>query len=179
MFDLAGLDDDDLSGMEDELGAARRRYRPIAAHRGRSTAVRRMVPAVPGVPPAAVRQYPLGFGAGAFIVGGATTLTLTARPQLPFQGNRLVFDVTRTNAGGTATGLLTITALSVGQANQLVSATALPAEAFRPDAVSVALALSPATPGIDITLTVVISAAPTAAGDRVDFSAMLIGPTIS
>lgn len=180
---LGAAFDWDLAGeyAEDELGAIRVPSRYPGARRTRRGRLKRaqfmnaVVPKVPGVPAPGARNFPLGFGTHQFAAGGATAAVLTARPQRPFKGSRLVVSIAR--AGASATGLVTITQLAVGQNNQLVSAQALPAEGFLPDAFQTVLSLDPATPGIDIVLGIAISAAPTTT-DTVDVSAMLIGDTI-
>lgn len=121
------------------------------------------------------RLQPLGFGASAFTAASGTVLSLQATPQRPFKGQRLVVDITRT--GASATGLITITRLDVGTANQLVSSGPLSAAAFAATAFDVNLQLDPATPGILIVVQFAISAAP-AAADRVDFSATMFGTAV-
>jgi len=137
--------------------------------------VNKLVPSVPGVPAVGARNFPLGFGAVTFVNAGLTQFNLVANPQRPFKGARLVIDVRR--SAGALAELVTVTTLNIGQNNQLVSSAALPAEAFRPDGFDTVLSLDPATPGIDITLGIAISAAP-GVGETVAVSAMLIGNTI-
>jgi hypothetical protein len=132
-------------------------------------------PAVPGVPSPGARNFPLGFGSVTFVNAGQTSFNLTANPQRPFKGHRLVIDVRR-SSGATAE-LVEITQLNVGQGNQLMSAAALPAEAFRPDSFDTKLSLDPSTPGIDIVIGLQVSAAPGVA-DTITVGAMLIGDTI-
>lgn len=132
-------------------------------------------PAIPGVPKAGARNFPLGFGSILFEFGGVTQFNLVANPQRPFKGARLVIDVRR--SAGAIAELVTVTSLNIGQNNQLVSSAALPAEAFRPDGFDTVLSLDPATPGIDITLGIAVSAAP-ANGETIAVSAMIIGDTI-
>ena len=179
MFDdeLAGYDDDD------ELGALRipsrygRRALPTSrrVQRAKRAYINKIAPQIPGVPAAGARNFPLGFGSFTFVNGGVTSAILTASPQRPFKGARLVVDVKR--SAGAVAELLTITSLTVGQNNQLVSAAQLPAEAFLPGSFQTMLSLDPATPGIDITLALALSAAP-GVGETVSVSAMLIGDTI-
>lgn len=137
--------------------------------------INKIQPAIPGVPKAGARNFPLGFGTATFVNGGPTAFDLVANPQRPFKGARLVIDVRRSAAA--LAELVTVTSLNIGQNNQLVSSAALPAEAFRPDGFDTVLSLDPATPGIAITLGIAISAAP-AAGETVAISAMIIGDTI-
>jgi len=178
---LGAMFDDDLAGYEDELGAIRVPSRYSRARRGRRASLKRakyvnaIAPKIPGVPAPGARNFPLGFGSFTFVNAGVTVATLTANPQRPFKGARLVVDVKR--SAGAVAELVTITALNIGQNNQLVSAAALPAEAFLPGSFQTMLSLDPATPGIDITLQMAISAAP-GVGETVAVSAMLIGDTI-
>jgi hypothetical protein len=168
---------DDLSDIGDdigslEMGAFRRRRR--GGGRKRYPA-RMLVPQTPGVPMPGMRLQPLGLGATAFTNVSGTLLALTARPQRPFKGLRLVLDITRT--GATSTGLVTVTRLDIGTQNQLVSSGALSAGAFAATAFDVNLQLDPATPGIDITVQLSISAAPTTT-DRVDISGTIFGTAV-
>ncbi len=137
--------------------------------------INKIQPAIPGVPAAGARNFPLGFGSAIFVNAGVTQFNLVANPQRPFKGARLVIDVRR--SAGALAELVTVTSLNIGQNNQLVSSAALPAEAFRPDGFDTVLSLDPATPGIDITLGLAISAAP-GVGETVAVSAMIIGDTI-
>jgi hypothetical protein len=194
--DLADLEDvedlEDMIGLE--IGRRRRGGRGRGRGRGRAAAqrgmtrrggggmfsspgvpARRLIPRVPGVPMPGARLQPLGFGSSAFTVASGTVLSLTATPQRPFKGQRLVVDITRT--GATATGLITITRLDVGTANQLVSSGPLAAAAFAATAFDVNLELDPATPGILIVVQLAISVAP-AAADRVDFAAVMFGTAV-
>lgn len=174
---------DDLADLDDIVGLeiGRRRQRRQKQRRGggaarwQSVPGRRLIPRVPGVPMPGARLQPLGFGASAFTAASGTVLSLTASPQRPFKGQRLVVDITRT--GASATGLVTITRLDVGTANQLVSSGSLGAAAFAATAFDVNLELDPATPGILIVVQFAISAAP-AAADRVDFSATMFGTAV-
>lgn len=179
---LGAMFDDELED-DDELGARSFGRYSRGRSRGGSRAlsarkrnyVRKISPVIPGVPSAGARNYPLGFGVALFGAATATSILLQASPQRPFKGHRLVVDAGRT--GASATGLVTITALNVGQNNQLVSGEALPAEAFAANSFGTGLSLDPATPGITIALQLAISALPTGT-DTVAVSAMLIGNTI-
>ena len=169
--DLADIGDDDLGSLEVGIRNPFRRRRGG----GRGIPRRSLIPSTPGVPMPGVRLQPLGLGATAFTAASGTILALTAQPQRPFKGQRLVVDITRT--GASATGLVTITRLDVGTANQLVASSALSAAAFAPTAFDVNLQLDPATPGITITVQFAISAAPVAA-DRVDIGATILGTSV-
>lgn len=184
---------DDLADVGDDLDLAdvgwnpfrRRRKAPArrAAARAPSAArmptravpAARLLPQIPGVPARGLGEQPLGFGATAFTATSGTLLTLTASPQRPFRGRRLIIDITRT--GASATGLVTVTRLDVGVDNQLPGSGSIAAASFAANAVGVNLDLDPATPGVNVTLQLNISAAPTMT-DRVDVAATLIGETV-
>ena len=141
----------------------------------RSSAARRLLPQVPGVPARGLGEQPLGFGSSAFTATSGTLLTLTASPQRPFRGRRLIVDLTRT--GTTSTGLVTLVRLDVGVDNQLPGSGAIAVSTFANNSVGVNLDMDPATPGVTITLQFNVSAAPTTT-DRIDFAAALIGETV-
>lgn len=183
---LEGLSDMDvLNGLEDaELGARVRAQRsvnrgrmPFQAPAGLSqqAPIRSLVAPISGVPARGLRKSYLPMGAIAFIVGGLTSLPITVQPQKPFRPMRVVFDFARSNAGGSANGLLTMTDLSVGQNRQPAAAGAAPLGAFAPTAFDVDVDFDPANTSINVSAQVAISAAPTVAGDRVDVSGVLFG----
>ncbi len=174
--DLSGAWDDDVGTLElaDYVGARRRAARRRAPM-GRAIPARQLIPQVPGVPAPAVRLQPLGLGATAFTAASGTLLQLQASPQRPFQGQRLILDITRT--GASATGLVTVTRLDVGTDNQLVGAGAISANAFQPTAFDANVRFAPATPGVLITVQLNISAAP-AMADRVDIGGTIFGTTV-
>lgn len=134
--------------------------------------LRQLAPQVAGVPQRGLRKTWLPLGAIAFVAGGGTTLNLVVQSQRPFRGTRLVFDFART--GATATGLLTLTQIVVGQDNQPAAQGAAPLAAFGPTAFDVDIDLDPTGPGINFTTTIAISALP-AGADRVDVSGVLFG----
>lgn len=187
---------DDLSDLDDDIGTLEladyvgspwsrmrqmRRRAPARGRYGMQSAAARKVPArqlipqVPGVPLPGVRLQPLGLGATAFTATSGTLLQLQASPQRPFQGQRLILDITRT--GATATGLVTVTRLDVGTDNQLVGSGAISANAFAPTAFDANVRFAPATPGVLITVQMNISAAPTMT-DRVDVGGTIFGTTV-
>lgn len=162
---------DEYIGDDELLGA-----RAMVKHRAppiRAIAQRQLVTPMPGVPKAGPRLEPVGFPAFAFVVAGATTIAQTTRPQKPFKGSRLVIDIART--GATATGLITVVSLKIGARDVLVNANPIGAGTFAANAFGVELMMDEATPGIDIVLTLATSAAPTAAGDRIDIAATIVG----
>jgi len=188
-----------LLGGADELGAINllSRYRSRrgsvtrrgAAPTGRAQIIRRMAalqakkrnyvnkiaPAIPGLPAPGARNFPLGFDTFTFVNAGVTQTTLTANPQKPFKGARLMVQVNRSS--GAVAELVSINNLDVGTGNQLVSSQSLPAEGFAAGAFDTMLSLDPATPGILIVLGIAISATPPV-GETITVSAMLIGNTI-
>jgi len=137
--------------------------------------VQKIAPAIPGLPAPGARNFPLGFGSFVFVNGGVTTTDLTANPQKPFKGARLVVVVNR--SAGALAPLVTVNDLDVGTGNQLVSSQSLPAEGFAPQAYDVVLSLDPATPGILVVLGIGVTVAPPV-GETISVSAMLIGNTI-
>lgn len=139
------------------------------------TPARALIPGVPGVPNPGVRIQPLGLGATAFTAASGTLLTLQASPQRPFKGQRLIVDITRT--GATSTGLVTISRFDIGTSNQLVGAGSISAGAFAATAFDANVSIDPATPGIQVTLTFNVSAAPGGA-DRIDVGATLFGTSV-
>lgn len=105
-------------------------------------------------------MFPLGLGVATFNAGSGLNLTLTARPQRAFRGERLV--LTSVRDGASTDGLLvTITDIKIGDVSQKVGGGALPANVFSNDAFGVRLMLDAAVPGVDITLSLTISGAPT------------------
>lgn len=125
---------------------------------------------VPGGPVDAQLMSPLGIGAGT-LSSVALVLLLTAKPQRPFRGERLVVDIRR--SAGAVNVNVRITDFKIGENSQLVGSNALPADTFSPLAEGVRLALTPATPGVDIVLRFETTAVPV--GETVDVSAAIIG----
>jgi len=149
--------------------------RIMALQAKKANYINKIAPAIPGVIQPGARNFPLGFGSFTFVNAGPTQTNLTALPQKPFKGARLMVQVNRSAAA--VAELVTITNLDVGTGNQLVSSDALPAEGFAATAFDTGLSLDPATPGIQIVLGIAISATP-AVGQTISVSAMLIGNTI-
>lgn len=174
--DLSDLDDVGSLELADYVGARKRVAR--RRQQGQRVPARMLIPQVPGVPMPGARLQPLGLGTTAFTVGGGTLQQLQASPQRPFMGQRLIVDVTRTNAGGSATGLVTVSRLDVGTSNQLVGSQSISANAFEPTAFDANVRFDPATPGVLITVQFNITAAPTVAGDRVDIGGTIFGTTV-
>lgn len=175
--DLADLGDDLVGSLElADVGArfGRRRRSP----RGRSINPRRLVPRVPGAPGIIVGLQPLPLGTVVFTPTSGTLLQLVARPQRPFKGQRLV--IARGNLGAGAPGLIVnVLRLEIGTNNQFVFGGAgVPIDAFQAGAFDTNMMLQPATPGVDITLQLQISAAP-GAGESVTVSGAMWGTVIA
>jgi len=172
-LDLLGDDDDDD---DDMMGLRIRRFRKRGGRRAFKRAfARRLVSRTPGAPSVGPKNWPLGFTTVAFLLGGATTLRATARPQRPFKGSRLVVDIAR--SGATATGQIIINSFSVGQINQLVSAQPVGAGTFAATAFGVSLAIDQSQPGIDLTIDYTTSLLP-AGTDRIDVATTVIGAAV-
>lgn len=135
----------------------------------------RIIPTIPGAPAIGVKLQPLGFGNVTFSASSGTALAASTRPQKPFKGRRLVVDIAR--SGATSTGLVSITALSVGVNNQLVSQGAVGAGAFAAGAFDCNVEMSACSSALDITVNYAISAAPTTA-DTVVVGTTLFGETV-
>lgn len=167
-------DDDDVGALMD-VGARFRRRSSFGKVRQVPASLRpapALMAAFPGAPPVSEKEIPLGFGTQNFTSTSGTTLTFTARPQAVFRGRRLIIDLTRT--GASATGLITLTSLLIGTRNQLVGTAGIIVSAFAGTAFGVDMTLDPAQPGIDITLTLVTTAAPTTT-DLISVGCAIIG----
>lgn len=134
-----------------------------------------LIPQTPGVPSNGLRQQPLGLGATSFTATSGTALSLSASPQRPFKGLRIVIDTART--GTTSTGLVTITALNIGTVNQFVGSGAVSVTTFAATSFDTNVSLDPAVPGIQIVMNFAISVAPSSS-DRVDISGTIMGMTV-
>jgi hypothetical protein len=135
----------------------------------------RIMPSIPGAPAIGVKLQPLGFNTITFTATSGLTLPATTRPQKPFKGKRLVSDIART--GTTATGLVTITSLTIGVNNQFVSTGPVGAGAFAATAFDTNVELSACSTALDITVNYAISAAPTMT-DTVAIATTLFGETV-
>jgi hypothetical protein len=165
--DMLGADDDILGADDDILGAARSSRR-----RGWRAQLRR---GAPGAPAVSEMMMPLGLGGFTFTNTTPLTANLSTNPQLAFRPERLVLVVTR-SSGATAIGVA-VTDIKVGQRSQLVSPVDIPAEAFGPTAFGVRLALDPCTPGILVTVSLRVTAAP-GTGESVTVIGALIGRSV-
>jgi hypothetical protein len=105
-----------------------------------------------------------------------TNINFTARPQAPFQGERLLSQVLRT--GTTAAGVAALcTGLFVGRELQQVQRGNFNLEFFAPTAFGVRLVMSPAAAGLDISMPVILSGALTSP-DVVNVQLLILGHTI-
>jgi len=168
MLDLAG---DDLSGDDlvgDDLVGARRRI----AVRRQGIARPPLINRIPGVAAPAAGKLPLGFGT-VTIGAGATTGTLTARPQVPWRGQKLIIGIAGVNAGNYA---VTVSP-QIGNRPVLAGAAAVDARSFPADGLGNEVMAEAAQAGIDVTLNFVVTPV-VAAGDSVIPSATWIGDAI-
>lgn len=158
--DLRG--DDDLLGDEDLMGDEDLEGEnvPLLGKRGRRRAV------------GPWHYWPMGFPTQTFTNVSGTALNAVSAPFVAFKGKRLSIDIART--GATATGLITITRLDVGQANQLPNANPIGAGTFAPTAVATRLDLAWCASAISVTIGLATSVAP-GAGDSIAVQPTLIG----
>jgi hypothetical protein len=99
------------------------------------------------------------------IAAGGTTGTLTARPQRPFRGERLILVATNITAGTDASGTATINpAIFVGAVQVGATQGATPFQAFRADAFGVRLSWPAAGQGTDINIPVLLTTVAPAGG---------------
>jgi len=149
--DFAGLD---MEGEDDAvLGAIARRARGRGVPR--QPGVRMQAQQVTG------KKVPLGLPSVLFTATSGTSISVEVEPQRAYQAERLIFAILRT--GASATGLVRVQSLKIGDIEQLPSGNAVTSELFRADGVDLELDLSMCKAGTKITVVFTISAAPTAA----------------
>jgi len=181
-YDVLG--DDDMSGFEtmggydvlgdDDVGATPR------TRLQRAQWAQQLKRGAPGAPSISEMLLPLGLGSVTFVSGGPTSATLTASPQLAYRGERIVLSAVSignqqyTGPGG-ALSAIQVSDLKVGQRSQLVSAQALPGDAFSAVAFGVRTATDPCAPGIIITLGLTYIGAPLQVGDSVTVTGVIFG----
>lgn len=166
---MAGLSAEELGRRHRRQGQAHMQVQNIGVQRMPLAA---MVPAVHGAPRVGLRKVPLPIGATSFTATSGTSLTLTTRTQRPYRPTRMIIVVNRT--GATATGLITVSEIKVGQDPQPAAAGSMPAEGFGPQVWDADVDFTPITPGIDASVTFGNSVVPTAP-DKIDVSAMFVG----
>jgi hypothetical protein len=130
---------------------------------------------VPGSSDAAQLMSPLGLGA-AQLTNAVAVVTLSAQPQRPFRGERLLISLAR--SAGALVVPVRVSEFKIGENSQLVGAGALPAEAFSPDAFGVRLAMSPSAPGILINLRIETDVGAVPAGETITVTAAIIGRAV-
>lgn len=130
---------------------------------------------VPGSSDQAQLMSPLGLGVGT-LTTAVNVVTLTAQPQRPFRGERLLVGLARSS--GASVVPVRITEFKIGENSQLVGAGALPADAFDPQAFGVRLAMSPSAPGIQIVLRLETDVAAVPAGESISVTGAIIGRAV-
>lgn len=99
------------------------------------------------------------------IAAGGTTGNLTAQPQRPFRGERLILGATNITAGTDASLTATINpAIFVGAVQVGANQGGTPFQAFRPDAFGVRLSWPAAGQGTTVTIPVVLTTVAPAGG---------------
>jgi hypothetical protein len=114
-------------------------------------------------------------GNGVFTAALAT-INFSARPQRPFRGERLIAQVIRTGASAAAAFAVT-TGIFVGVTLQQLQIGNFNIEFFTANAFGVRLSMSPAEPGVDITMPVSLTAA-LAGADTLAVQLILLGSSI-
>lgn len=164
---------DDTMGdeMGDDVLGARRRGMVRRAPAGMSRPP--LITSRPGVSPPAVGRLPLGFGALALTVAGSTAGVLTARPQVPWRGSKLIISI----AGFNSANYAVLVQPLIGNKPVLAGAAAIDARSFPATGIDNNLISDSASPGIDVTLNIQIQPA-LLAGDSVITTATWIGDAI-
>jgi hypothetical protein len=165
---------DDMMGdeMGDEILGARRRG-GMARRAPAGMARPPLITARPGVSPPAVGRLPLGFGALSLTVLGSTAGVLTARPQVPWRGSKLIISIAGVNSGNYAVLVQPL----IGNKPVLAGAAAIDARSFPATGIDNNLISDSASPGIDVTLNITIQPA-LGAGDSVIVTATWIGDAV-
>jgi len=165
---------DELGGVDDELGDVGFPF-PRRRRRNKRVAYRRLQPAIPGAPAHGWAMQPLPMTTATFTSGSGTALNSTGRPQKAFKARRLFIDLTRT--GATSTGLVTVTAINFGVVPNLVGVGNVASGMFSSTAVDAGLSFPSIAGGLDITVSLAISTAPTTT-DTVACAVSFLGETI-
>lgn len=137
----------------------------------------------PGVQLPQEQLFPLPLasttGVNVFTAGGPTVITLTARPQKPFRGERPVSMVTRIAAatGSTVAGVVPVIrgGIRVGTAPQVASANDMPLEFLDRSSFGVRQMLMAAEPGIDINVDIALVGPALATGDSITVFLTIFG----
>ena len=121
------------------------------------------------------RLQPFGIGTLSFTATSALVLAATNQPQKLYHPKRLIIDFARN--GVTATGLLTVTRIDIGADNMLATSGGtgpIPVAMFANVGVDLNMNFSVCTPGINVTVQVTCSTAPTLT-DTIDLSIGMSG----
>lgn len=137
----------------------------------------------PGVQAPCDDLFPLPFrplaGTPTFISGGPTTITLTARPQKPFQGERPVSIVTRVGAGAAAIVPVIRGGIRVGTLPQVAQVADMPLEFLDRTSFGVRQQFTPADAGIDIEVDIALVGPALAAGETITVFLTVFGSTFA
>lgn len=104
---------------------------------------------------------------------GSTAGVLTARPQVPWRGSKLIISIAGVNSGNYAVLVQPL----IGNKPVLAGAAAIDARSFPATGIDNNLISDSASPGIDVTLNVTIQPA-LGAGDSVIVTATWIGDAV-
>lgn len=153
------------------------RARGMRVKRGAGDAARRaqMAARLPSASGRLLRQF-LGFPVFSFTATSGTSIRQITRPQRSIALDRIIADVAR--SGTTATGLVTVTQFKIGAEDMLAGNDALPIGMFAANVTSGKFAGYTAKGGIDVSMTLNITAAPTTT-DRVDVSVGGFGDAVA
>ena len=170
-LDVVGdeLEGDEMEGEYESVGRGRRRSR-----RGRGGPITVPTPAWMNATTSQGVSRPqenldfLSF-APLTIGAGLSTGNLTAQPQRPFRGERLILSATNITGGADVSGTATINpAIFVGAVQVGSNQGATPFLAFRPDAFGVRLSWPAAGQGTTVTIPVVLTTVAAAGGVAVN-----------
>lgn len=135
----------------------------------------------PGVQAPCDDLYPLPMvsqsGTPTFIAGGPTLITLFARPQKPFRGERPVSIVTRVGAGAAAIVPVIRGAIRVGTDPQAAQIADMPLEFLDRSSFGVRMVFAPAEPGIDIMADIQLVGPALGAGETITVFLSIWGST--
>jgi len=135
----------------------------------------------PGLQAPCEDLYPLPFrpvaGTPTFIAGGPTLITLTARPQKPFRGERPVSIVTRVGAGAAAVVPVIRGAIRVGTDPQAAQISDMPLEFLDRTSFGVRMVFTPAEAGIDLEADIQLVGPALGAGDTITVFLSVFGST--
>jgi hypothetical protein len=125
--------------------------------------------------------YPLPFrpiaGTPTFISGGPTLITLTARPQKPFRGERPVAIVTRVGAGAAAVVPVIRGGIRVGTDPQVAQVSDMPLEFLDRASFGVRMQFTPSGAGIDIEADIALVGPALGAGETITVFLSVFGST--